>query len=302
MVINYVPGPTTLHRLTGGTKVLLFVLMTVAIIATYDIRLLIPLLIVNVAEIISMKPNYKPILFMFVFTFITVTVIGNIMLFVISPNVGLTNVGANNVIWQGSERFYLTKEFLWYILVVWIKRTASFASVMAFALATTPSEFASGLNFIGMPYKVCTVVSLAYRTIPDIANSFINIRNSMMMRGVEMSKKAKLGPRIKSTAMLLVPLIFTAFGKVGNIANAMDLRGYGKHKKRTWYAEHELTKADRVIRALLILFAAAIVGYIVWTKWIHPYPTVMWCPWVAEEEVQSVNVFDTIFFLKWFKK
>ena len=87
-VINYTPGPTFLHQLSGFTKVFLFIVMTVAIIATYDVRILWPLCIISVIEMVSMKPNWKPIIFMFLFTFITVTVIGNIMLFVVSPDAG----------------------------------------------------------------------------------------------------------------------------------------------------------------------------------------------------------------------
>ena len=302
MVINYTPGPTLLHKLSGFTKVFLFLVMTVAIIATYDICILVPLLILNIIEIVSMKPNYKPILIVFAITFVTVTLLGNVMLFLVSPDAGLNNVGGNHILWQGPGRLYISKEFLWYMFVVFIKRTTSFASVMAFALATTPSEFASGLNKCGLPYKVCTIVSLAYRTIPDIANDFVNIRNSMMMRGVEMSKKASVWKRLKNTVYLLVPLIFTAFGKVNDIANAMDLRGYGKHKKRTWFAENEPTKWDKIFRVLTIVLLIATVYYVVMYRFINPWPAKFWCPWLAREEVISVNAIDTIFFMDWFKK
>ena len=301
LVINYTPGPTFFHRLSGFTKVFLFFVMTFAIICSFDIRILLPLLIINILEIISMKPNYKPILVMFAISFITVTLIGNVMLFVVSPEAGLNNVGAEHILWQGSK-YYLSKEFLWYIFIIWLKRTASFASVMAFALATTPSQFASGLNKCGIPYKVCTIVSLAYRTIPDIANDYINIHNSMMMRGVELSKKASLWQRLKNNVLLLVPLIFTAFSKVGNIANAMDLRGYGKKKKRTWYAENEPTKGDLLIRALTVLLLLAGIYYVVRYRFIDPWPAKFWCPWLAREEVISINTMDTLKVLNWLKK
>jgi energy-coupling factor transporter transmembrane protein EcfT len=84
LVINFTPGSTMLHKMTGGTKVLLFVLFTVAVIATFDIRVLLPLMAVPVAAIISMKPNYKPLAFLFGFTFVTVGVIGSIMLIAVS--------------------------------------------------------------------------------------------------------------------------------------------------------------------------------------------------------------------------
>lgn len=301
LVINFTPGSTTLHKMTGGTKVLLFLVFTIAIIATFDLRIILPLMLFPIAAMISMKPNYKPLIVMYLFMFLTVGVIGNIMLLLVSPDVGLTHTGAMTVIWRASDRIYLVKESLWYMLVIFAKRTASFFVVMAFVLMTTPSEFASGLAFVGMPYKVCTVVSLAYRTIPDIARRFIDIRNSMQMRGVELSKKASVGKRLKATGAMLIPLIISSFGKVESIANAMDLRGYGRLKRRTWFAEHELTKADYILRGLCVLLGAATIGYIVYIKLINPLPVTMWCPFVDLDNITKVNPLDTIFFLKWFK-
>ena len=300
LVINYTPGPTLIHRLSGFTKVFLFLVMTLATMVTFDIRILIPIFVINVIEIISMKPNYKPIIVMFMITFVTVTLIGNVMLFLVTPEAGMNNVGAEHILWQGSK-YYLSKEFLWYIFVVFFKRTTSFVTVMAFALSTTPSEFASGLNKCGLPYKVCTVVSLAYRTIPDIANDYINIHNSMMMRGVELSSKASIWQRLKNNVLLLVPLIFTAFGKVGNIANAMDLRGYGKNKKRTWYAENEPSTADKVVRIFTVLLLLAAIYYIIMYRIINPWPAKFWCPWLGPEEITKINTMDTLKVLDWLK-
>ncbi|MDO4198167.1 MAG: energy-coupling factor transporter transmembrane component T [Erysipelotrichaceae bacterium] len=301
-VINYNPGPTFFHKLSGFTKVFMLLVMTVAIISTFDIRILVPLLIINVAIIVSMKPNYKPIIIVFSITFVTVTLIGNIMLFFVSPQAGLNNVGAEHIIWQAG-RYYISKEFLWYIFIVFLKRTVSFASVMAFALSTTPSQFASGLNKCGFSYKISTIVSLAYRTIPDIAEDFVNIRNSMMMRGLELEGKGvSFFTKLKNYVLLLVPLIFTAFGKVGNIANAMDLRGYGKNKKRTYYAETEPTKGDKIVRALTVLLLVATVYYVVMYRFINPWPAKFWCPWLSRDEIVTVNAIDTLFFMKWFKK
>lgn len=301
LVINFVPGSTTLHKMTGGTKVVLFLLFTIAIIATFDIRIIIPLMILPVAAIISMKPNYKPVLFLFLFMAVTMGIIGNAMLLAVSPDAGVAHVGAKTVIWRFSEKIYLVKETLWYCFVTFMKRMASFTVVIAFVLMTTPSEFASGLAFIHLPYRVCTVVSLAYRTIPDIARRFIDIKNSMQMRGADLSKRVSVGRRLKTYGAMLAPLVISSFGRVEVIANAMDLRGYGRLKKRTWYAEHELTKADKVARAFSAALAAAILLYIIETKLIHPYPVTMWCPFVEPEEIQVVSPLETLFFKDWFK-
>ena len=301
-LINFTPGNTTIHKLTGGTKVLLFVLFTLAIIVTFDIRVIVVLAIFPIAAIISMKPNYKPIRFMIGFMFVVVGLLGSLMLLLVSPNAGLANVGGSTIIWQITDHLYVTRETLWYVFAMFVKRLASFMVVIAFVLATTPSEFASGLAYLHVPYKICTIVSLAYRTIPDIARKYTDIKNSMQMRGVELSKKASLGKRLKATAALLVPLIISSFSRVEVIANAMDLRGFGRLKKRTWYAEHELTKADKILRKLCIPFALFIVFYIIYFRIINPWPASYWSPLIARDQIEKVSIFNDLFFLKWFKK
>ena len=65
--MNFIPGSTPLHKMTGGTKLMLFILFTVAIIATFDVRVIVPLMAFPIAAIVSMKPNYKPLRFMLIF-------------------------------------------------------------------------------------------------------------------------------------------------------------------------------------------------------------------------------------------
>lgn len=301
LVINFVPGSTMMHKLTGSTKVSLFILYNIAVMATFDIRILAVLLVFPLAAIISMKPYYKPLVIMYVFMFVTVGLMGNVMLFFFSPDAGLVHVGANTVIWQLNEDIYLSKEFLWYVFVFFFKRTVSFLTVIAFSLATTPSEFASGLSCWKVPAKVCIIISLAFRSIPDIAQQFLNIRDSMQMRGVELSGKIPLHKKLKQYVLLLVPLIVSTFSRVGNIAKAMDLRSFGKHKTRTWFTEHEPTKGDRVLRVFCVVLTIAVIAYLLY-KIVNPYPAQMWCPFVSREQIQTVSQIDHLFFMDWFQK
>ena len=80
----------------------------------------------------------------------------------------------------------------------------------------------------------------------------------MQWRGVELdAKKAKLGYRMKQTVLILVPLIISSFDRIGNISNAMDLRGFGKLKKRSYYSEHEDVAGDKVFCVSGIIFPRA---------------------------------------------
>ncbi len=295
LLINYTPGDTVMHKLTGGTKVALFFVYIAAVIATFDIRILLLLLPWPIIAIISMKPNYKPILAITGFTFLTVNIIGKIMQLVITPEAGLQYVGGNTILWQPTEHLYLSVEWLWYTLVSYVKWFCTMAGVFFFLLSTTPSEFASGLAKLKVPYKICTIVAIAYRCIPDIAAKFIDIRKCVQMRGIDLSKNAKLWYRLKNNAALLVPVIITSFGNVNNMANAMDLRGYGHGKRRTWYAEHELTRADKILRVVTALFLIGVLAYILFARILYPYPVKMWCPFLRKEDLIVIEEAHSIF-------
>jgi len=279
-MINYTPGTTPLHQLNGATKVLGFVVITVYIIMTFDVRIMLPMLLLCIIGIISMRPNWKPILFMLGFLCIMAGVIGSLTIILVRPSSGYTHVGAETILFQLTDHFFISKELLWYVGAMFFKRVCSLAIAILFILSITPSELAAGMNKLGMPYKVCTIISLAFRTIPDIARDYMDIKNSLMMRGVELdSRKVSLGKRVKQSTLILVPLIMTSFGKVGNIANAMDLRGYGKLKVRSWYSEREPKTADWIARAIILLIAAFNIFYIVYFRVINPLPFSYWSPW-----------------------
>jgi energy-coupling factor transport system permease protein len=208
--------------------------------------------------------------------------IGSLLIILIRPGAALNHVGGATLIVQWNENLYLTWELLWYTGAMFFKRLCSLAAALVFILAITPSELAAGLNALGLPYKACIVISLAFRTIPDIARDFEDIRNSMMMRGAELDPaRTNLFSRLKHTALILTPLIMTSFGRVDTIANAMDLRGFGKLKRRSWYSGNPPSKADRAVRLLIVLLAAFCVYYIVRRRIISPPLYDYWCPWIS---------------------
>ena len=79
-----------------------------------------------------------------------------------------------------------------------------------------------------------------------------------------MSKKESLFKRLKAASNIIIPLILSSFDRIEVISNAMELRGFGKHKKRSWYMSRDLVWED---------FAAIALGFILlfytifWTVW-----------------------------------
>ncbi|NLW01725.1 MAG: energy-coupling factor transporter transmembrane protein EcfT [Clostridiaceae bacterium] len=278
LLINLVPGDTFLHRLTGKTKVRTFIILLVYIIMSFDIRLIMPLLILTIIGLVSLKTNWKRVKY-FIIVIAAVNLLNIVLFWLADPDIGSYWCGGGNtVLLSLTGRLFLSAETLWYLSVRFIKMITSFMVSLVFILSITPSEMAAGLYSIKVPYKICTIFSIAFRYIPDIARDFNNIKVSLQTRGVELDpKKASLMSRIKQNVLILVPLIITSFDRVGNISNAMDLRGFGRGKTRTYYSEHEELKADKVFKAIhiiLLLFCA----YWIITQNIMPQTIKMWYP------------------------
>lgn len=281
LLINLIPGDTFLHKLTGKTKVRSFIILLIYIIMSFDIRLLLPLCIASLMGLISLKPKWKTLKYFFIIAAIMNSI--NIFLYwAVNPDCGMYWCGGSNTILaRFTDYYYISAETIWYLGIRFFKMMTSLIVSMTFILSITPSELAAGLYSIKVPYKICTVFSIAFRYIPDIGRDFENIKISMQVRGVELDpKKATVMARLKQNVLILVPLIITSFDRVGNIANAMDLRGYGKGKTRTYYSEREEGKTDKlckVIYSMLLLFCI----YWIITQNLMPQPMKMWYPFVG---------------------
>ena len=277
-IINLVPGSTYLHRLTGTTKVRLFIVLIVYVMMSFDLPLLLPVFIGGLIALFSLKPKWKtlkPIIII-----VVLMNIFNIFLFwLASPHIGLRFTNDDTVLFAFNNYLVLTRGTLWYMIVRLLKMLTSFVISLVFIISITPSEMAAGLTSIGLPYKFGSIVEIAFRYIPDISRDYQNIAISMQCRGLELDKKkTKAFARLKQIVMILIPLVITSFDRVNDIANAMDLRGFGKHKKRTYYAEHEKIKGENIFVALYIILLIIIIIYSVYTR-IVPRPTEMWIYW-----------------------
>ena len=279
LFINVTPGDTFLDKLTGRTKVRLFLAFILLLIATWDMRVILPIFIVSLIGLASIRPNWK--LMAGLGGFIALTNLFNLLLiFLVEQDYGDSLVGASHVLVHLGSHYALSAETLWYFAVRFLKFMATFLVSITFIQSITPSEIAAGLYALHVPYKVATIVSIAFRYIPEITRDFSDIKISMQARGMELdSRKAGLFKRLKQNIVILVPLIIVSFDRIGNIANAMDLRGYGSGRTRTYYAEHEMTGGDYKMRVVYILLYIGLLAVIV-GRIFFPGPHTVWAPWI----------------------
>lgn len=252
---SYAQLDTFIHRLSGVTKLICFLLMTSAVMFTYDIRVIIGIMMFSYILMRIARIRFSQVRLMFVYVFIFL-IANFILTFLFNPRYGTEIYGTEHDLFTFGGRYILTQEQLFYQITKFSKYLSVIPLGIIFILTTNPSEFASSLNGIGISYKVGMSLSLTLRYFPDVADDFQAIRLAQEARGLDMSKKASVSSRLKNTSAILAPLLFTTMDRVDLISNAMDLRGFGKSKTRTWYARRPLRKADYVSIAVCALVLA----------------------------------------------
>ena len=233
-LFNYIEEESPIHNLTGATKLVCLLLWSLAAMTTYDTRLLVVLAVFGIALFPIGKIGIKDVSFMLWFTLVFL-VLNTVLVYLFSPQHGTTVYGTCTYLFGLSGHFAPTAEQLFFQLNYILKYFATIPFVLLFVCTTNPSEFAASLNKIGVSYSVSYSVALALRYIPDIQKQYHEISQASQARGVELSKKASFVKRLKSASAILIPLILSCMDRIEIISNAMENRGFGKGKKRTWY-------------------------------------------------------------------
>ncbi len=251
-MLSYIKKDSPIHKLTGATKLICFLLWTIAAMITYDTRVLVGLFIFGIIAFKISKIDFKEVSFI-VYFILFFLILNALLIFVFAPYEGVDIYGSRTDLFHIIGPYTVTKEQLFYELNVILKYFATIPMALLFILTTDPSEFAASLNKLGVSYKVAYTVSIALRYIPDVQRDYKDISFAQQARGVDLSSKEKLSKRIKNSAAILMPLIFSSLERIDKISLAMELRAFGNNKKRTWYNSKRFGKMDYTSIALFIL-------------------------------------------------
>ena len=271
-LFNYIDRPSPIHRLTGACKLVCLITWSLAAMTSFYTPLLCFLTVASFVLFRIARLRLKDISFMLGIMLVYI-LLNNVLIFLFSPTHGTTLYGTQTVLFRIAGPYVVTAEQLFYHFNVILKNACTIPIVLLFVCTTNPSEFAASLNRIGVSYRVSYAVALALRYIPDIQREFRDISLAQQARGTEMSKKASLVNRLKAASSILIPLILSSMERIETISNAMELRGFGKGKKRTWYSGRKFSKMDLLAMAVcvgLMLLSLALT-YLNGGRYFNPF-------------------------------
>jgi energy-coupling factor transport system permease protein len=261
--LAYIEANSPVHSLTGAAKLLIFLLWTVLVMVSFETPILLVLALLGFVLFFFSRIRFRDI--SFIIKMMGFFLVLNLLaIYIFAPEQGVLIYKTRHLIFEGAGRFTLTWEQLYYEFNVLLKYITIIPPAILLIVTTHPSEFAASLNRIGVPYTIAYAVSLTLRYIPDIQRDYESISQAQQARGIELARRhsgRRVSPlqRLKGTAPLLLPLIFSSLDRIDVISSAMELRGFGKNKKRTWYSAKPFSRADIACMIIAaVLFAAGI--------------------------------------------
>ena len=272
-LFSYNSANSFVHRLSGLTKLLCFLFLTFAVMYSYDIRVILLVMVFSIAILIISQIKFSQIRLMIIYTLVFL-VTNTVITFFFSPEMGVEIYGTRHVIADLYGNYKLTSEQLLYLITKFFKYASVIPLGMIFLLTTNPSEFASSLNRAGINYKAAFAVALTLRYFPDVQRDYHDISQAQQARGLDLSHKTRFKGRFKNALLIIIPLIFSSLDRIELISNAMDLRGFAKEKTRTWYASKKFTRQDYsalTISALIFIATICVSIFINKSRFYNPF-------------------------------
>ncbi len=128
----------------------------------------------------------------------------------------------------------------------------SFAALFS---TTRPQSIVRMLSKLGVPYKYAYILVLAIRYMSVMMSDFQEIYDIQAIRGLRVDSGGTL-MRIRSTLSLFIPLIVASIDRLNDMSIALEVKGFGLSKHRSYAFTEKASLMDAVVIALTSLIVA----------------------------------------------
>ncbi len=164
----------------------------------------------------------------------------------------------------GKSVYYATIINLSYIM---IRLILVMMMTNIFTSTTKPMEMTAAMEWLFYPlkwihvpiHKLAMALSLALRFIPTLMDQTNRIMRAQASRGVDY-KQGKFKDKVRAIVALIIPLFMQAFITSGELADAMEARGYDPNAKRTRYRVVKWQLKDTLSVIFLCLFLSGMIA------------------------------------------
>ncbi len=148
--------------------------------------------------------------------------------------------------------FWIPSKSLSYGIIVALRLDLMLLAGILFVSSIHVEEFSTGLNRLGLPYRVAFSVSLAFRLIPSLFSVIQGTFEAQRTRGLNL-KEGNIVKRAKKYIPLFIPVISIMVKDAHRLSMALESKGFGFSNKRVNYIELSMKKLDYIVLTLLFM-------------------------------------------------
>jgi energy-coupling factor transport system permease protein len=236
---KYTPYNTVLHRLDARIKLVALIIFMVAVFLSYGTAYMNLVIYGGIFVILFVLTLLGRASFLRLFK--SLRGLWVMILFLLLLNLLIPGSTSGDVAFtiRDLKVYYITIINVSYIFV---RLVLVMMMTNIFTSTTKPMEMTQALEWLFFPLKLLHIpvhkfamaISLALRFIPTLAEDSERILKSQASRGVDF-RQGKFKEKVKAIVSLIIPLFMTSFTTSGELADAMEARGYDPDARRTRY-------------------------------------------------------------------
>lgn len=262
---KYMGHDTFFHRIDARIKLLGMIFFMVSIFLSYGtpwmsfviygviFLILLTITFVSKASFLSLFRSMKALWFM-----ILLILIINIFFTTDTTSQILVQFPGTNICIRLGAVVNVSYIFLRLVLVLMITNILT-STTKPMDLTNAIEWLFHPLSWIRIPvHKFAMALSLALRFVPSLQEETTRIMKAQASRGVDF-QNGNFKTKIKSLVSLIIPLFISAFLTSGELADAMEARGYDPDSKRTKFKNTNWSLKDTCSAVFLTLFLAGII-------------------------------------------
>lgn len=131
-----------------------------------------------------------------------------------------------------------------------LKASIIVSASMQFFTSASPQDFTLMLIKFKIPYRYAMLVGLGVSFLPVMKDEYVSIINSQRTRGLKMES---VWDNLKGIIPTFMPFLYRAVQRSTETALAMELRGYGRSKTRTFTSELAIQPYDIALISTMVL-------------------------------------------------
>jgi energy-coupling factor transport system permease protein len=239
----YEPKDSIIHRLDPRTKILMLLsIFGIALVPSTVPHALGVLAVVTIY--VTVARSWSAIAR--IRTFLLIITIFSIVVWGVIPR-------GEEILW-----LFIRRESVAFGVLTAIKIDSILMCGIAFLATTRNEEITIGLVKLGVPYVACFAFSTALRLVPTFASTGATVVEAQRSRGLELDT-GSLWSRMKAYIPLMAPIFLVSIRNANLMAMALEARGFGSGKKRTFYLQLHMRSHDWITLIITgILLAGSI--------------------------------------------